>query len=81
MSKLDADTEVMGVIIKRMWWKPWRWSVQILYWTPRLEAGYVSELDRTEKIGNLTLLGAIGYAKLVGVEHKDFERIKWSKTF
>ena len=74
MTSIAEDTNVMGVVIGRMWWKPWRWRVTPMYY--RIRPTYPGEVhysDNGETISNLTLLGAIGTAKLLGVEHKDFE--------
>jgi hypothetical protein len=60
-----------------MWWKPWRWKVTPLYYKPQIvydaSPGEVHYTDEGETVSNLTFLGAIGMAKLLGVEHKDFE--------
>ena len=68
----DFDNPVMGVVIRRMWWKPWRYSVKPIYWETR-PAGYISELHEGTTTSNLTRAGAIGMAKLYGVKHHDFE--------
>jgi hypothetical protein len=63
----------MGVVLTRMWWKPWRWSLTPLYFSrPITPAGMVEQREG-RPITNLTLLGAIGLAKLYGVRHVDFE--------
>lgn len=76
MANIAEETNVMGVVISRMWWKPWRWKVTPLYYRHQIvasSAGEISYTDEGETISNLTLLGAIGMAKLWGVKHKDFE--------
>jgi hypothetical protein len=75
MTCIAEDTNVMGVVISRMWWKPWRWKVTPLYYGQRGADGYITGAHEGEPISNLTLLGAIGMAKLLGVEHKDFEGV------
>jgi hypothetical protein len=73
MTCIAEDTNVMGVVISRMWWKPWRWKVTPIYYRQRGATGYITGTQEGEPINNLTMLGAIGMAKLLGVEHKDFE--------
>jgi hypothetical protein len=76
MTSYAEDTNVMGVVIGRMWWKPWRWRVTPLYYRHQIvasSAGEISYTDEGKPTSNLTLLGAIGMAKLLGVKHKDFE--------
>lgn len=73
MANIAEETNVMGVVISRMWWKPWRWKVTPLYYGQRGAAGHITGANEGEPTSNLTLLGAIGMAKLLGVEHKDFE--------
>ena len=68
-----SNPAVLGVVISRMWWKPWRWKVTPLYYGQRGAAGHITGANEGEPTSNLTLLGAIGMAKLLGVEHKDFE--------
>jgi hypothetical protein len=55
----------MGAVPNRMWWKPWRWQVELLPWNMRELGTYI--------IRNLTKDGAIGVMKLYGIKHKDFE--------
>ena len=57
--------ECMGAVPNRMWWKPWRWQVELLPWNMRELGTYI--------IRNLTKDGAIGVMKLYGIKHKDFE--------
>lgn len=59
------EKEIMGAVPNRMWWKPWRWQVEILPWANDWGSGYT--------IRNLTRDGAIGVMKLYGIKHKDFE--------
>lgn len=74
------DKEVMGAVPNRIWWKPWRWQVELLPWNMR-DVRRVGvkvwgwEVSITEKliIRNLTKEGAIGVMKLYGIKHKDFE--------
>ena len=73
MTSIAEETNVMGVVISRMWWKPWRWRVTPIYYRQREATGYITRTDEGETISNLTMLGAIGMAKLWGVKHKDFE--------
>ena len=77
MTSIAEDTNVMGVVIGRMWWKPWRWRVKPIYYRQRGADGYITGTDEGEPISNLTLLGAIGMAKLWGVKHKDFGGSEW----
>lgn len=70
MSKLDTDTDVMGCVVRRMWWKPWRWSVQPLYYSrPIVSAlpGAAVDTREGEPVHNLTKLGVAGMLKLFGV--------------
>lgn len=77
----DLGTEVMGCVVRRMWWKPWRWSVQPIYYEEvtrkaragMYEVGGVREVRDGEAIKDLTMLGAVGILKLYGVRHRDFE--------
>lgn len=69
----DLDNPIMGVVLKRMWWKPWRYSLQPMYYTSRGAAGYISGSEDGEVIPNLTMKEAIGMMKLMGVTHKDFQ--------
>jgi hypothetical protein len=72
----DFNDPLIGVVIKRMWWKPWRYSLTPLYYKPQIVSdspGEVHYSDEGEPISNLTKLGAIGTAKLLGVEHRDFK--------
>lgn len=69
----DLDNPIMGVVLRRMWWKPWRYSVQPMYYQNRGTAGYITTYEEGERINNLTKLGVVGYMKLFGVVHKDFE--------
>lgn len=83
----DLGTEVMGCVVRRMWWKPWRWSVQPIYYEEvvrKARAGMyavgsvrevreVREVRDGEAIKDLTMLGAVGILKLYGVRHRDFE--------
>lgn len=77
MTRIDGESDVMGVVIKRMWWKPWRWQLTPMYWSqPKGNAqGYVAiaEVHDGKPIKNLTLLGVVALAKLMGIEHRDFE--------
>ena len=66
----DLDNPVMGVVVNRMWWKPWRYFVQPIYYG---EYGPLRELKYGEPIRNLTKLGVLGTMKLFGVKHRDFE--------
>jgi hypothetical protein len=79
MTNIAEETNVMGVVISRMWWKPWRWKVKPIYYKPQIvydaSPGEVHYTDEGETTSNLTLLGAIGMAKLWGVKHKDFEGV------
>lgn len=70
----DLDNPVMGVIVRRMWWKPWRWALTPIYFSRPITTMGVSETREGMPITNLTKLGAIGLAKLYGVRHVDFER-------
>ena len=83
MTSIAEDTNVMGVIINRMWWKPWMWQVTPIYYKKYGADGYINESSEGPPIRNLTKLGAVGVAKLLGVTHKDFEdeeraRERWS---
>lgn len=72
----DLDNPVMGVVMRRMWWKPWRYSLHPLYYSHRvtnIPMGEVLEARDGEPIRNLTKLEAIGLMKLMGIAHKDFE--------
>lgn len=71
MSRLDADTEVLGCVVRRMWWKPWRWSVQPLYYTRPSAPGAIIGSREGEPIHNLTKLGVAGMLKLYGID-RDF---------
>ena len=70
---MDLDNPVMGVIVRRMWWKPWRYSVQPVYYPGRRADGGPTRAAYGETVSNLTKFGAVGYMKLWGVGHKDFE--------
>jgi hypothetical protein len=63
----EFDNPIMGVVIRRMWWKPWRYSLTPIYWKVADEAYGAGPTN------NLTKLEAIGTAKLLGVEHRDFK--------
>lgn len=71
----DSDTGVMGCVVRRLWWKPWRWSVQPIYYEElqTKTARSVYEVRDGEAIKDLTMLGAVGILKLYGVRHRDFE--------
>jgi hypothetical protein len=72
----DFDNPVIGVVIRRMWWKPWRYSVKPVYWDDNDDDPHVwgyRGLGEGSVIYNLTKAGAIGMAKLYGVKHQDFE--------
>ena len=60
------EKEIMGAVPNRMWWKPWRWQVELLPWSwANGTSSYI--------IRNLTKEGAIGVMKLYGIKHRDFE--------
>lgn len=65
----------MGCVVRRMWWKPWRWSVHPIYYGElQTKTGRsVYEVKDGVAIKDLTMLGAIGILKLYGVRHRDFE--------
>jgi hypothetical protein len=67
------DTRVMGCVVRRMWWKPWHWSVRPIYCLEVAEKGSLLELRDGEAVKDLTMLGAVGILKLYGVRHRDFE--------
>lgn len=71
----DLDNQIMGVVLRRMCWKPWRWSVQPFYYKGvQIEAGHnIKDVVDGEAVNNLTLLGAVGMMKLMGIKHKEFE--------
>lgn len=78
MTSIAEDTNVMGVVLKRMWWKPWRWKVTPIYYSEQRVntakvIGWSIRTDRGPTITNLSKEGAIGMAKLYGVRHRDFE--------
>lgn len=69
----DFSNPIMGVVVMRMWWKPWRWSVTPIYWAQPPGTLAVRGIFHATPITNLSKEGAIGVAKLHGVKHKDFE--------
>lgn len=76
----DVDNPVMGVIVCRMWWKPWRYSAQAIYYTDnraktRIMAThrFIIETQYGEKVTNLTKLEVVGLMRLMGVKHPQFE--------
>lgn len=71
----ELDTGVMGCVVRRLWWKPWRWSVHPIYYDEmETKTGRsVYEVRDGVAIKDLTMLGAIGILKLYGVRHRDFE--------
>jgi hypothetical protein len=64
----DWGNPVLGVVVARMWWKPWRFFVQPVYYR-----GLGGSMVYGEPLRNLTKLGVVGAVKLFGVEHRDFE--------
>lgn len=73
MTSIAEDTNVMGVVLKRMWWKPWRWKVTPIYYSSTRVPNKIMGVHEAETITNLSKEGAIGMAKLYGVRHRDFE--------
>ncbi len=69
----DFDNPIMGALVRRMWWKPWRFTVTPIYYESRGAQGYISETRYGEPIRNLTKLGVVGMMKLYGVKHQDFQ--------
>jgi hypothetical protein len=67
----DINSDVMSAIPNRMWWKPWRWKVEVFYWDNA--KGYRRDTSHDCTVRNLTKKGAIGVMKLHGIKHQDFE--------
>lgn len=69
----DLNNPVMGVIVWRMWWKPWRYTIQPVYYVGRggepASARTVVSTKDGEKIHHLTKLEVIGLMKLYGVKY------------
>lgn len=58
-------SSIYGVCPSRVWWAPWRWSLDVYYWT-----AHDTIADPLRVADNISKANVIGLIKLLGYPHE-----------